>query len=350
VARSIAQEIRVTLSPRERTRLAQSRPVTAEAHTAYLKGLYNWNKRTTTSIQKAIEYFRQSSAIDPNYALPYVGLATCYAVLPSYDRQHAKEALHDCRVAALKAMELDSTLGEPHAVLAGVLSEDDWDQQGAEVEYKRAIALNPNYASVHQWYADFLSCLGRQEEAITEIKRALELDPLSLIINTEYGSILARSGNYDLAIETLRNTIEMDPSFPRAHETLGVVYGFAGKYIESTWELQAQDSLLGSKSSAEAAAWYGPLRNAFRESGEKGYYRQLLKQRLALAKKEYVPPIKIALSYARLGEKDSAFIWLDRAIEARDPYVLRIPVEPHWDSLRSDPRYAAVMKRIGFPL
>ncbi len=262
VARSIAQEIRVTLSPRERITLARSRPVNVEAQTAYLKGLYNWNKRTITSIQKATDYFRQSIALDPNYALPYAGLATCYAVLPAYDRQHAKEANHDCRVAALKAMELDSTLAEPHAVMAGLLSEADWDQQGAEREYRRTFELNPNYASAHQWHADFLNCMGRHEEAIAEVKRAQELDPLSLIINTEVGSVLAGAHQYDLAIESLRNTIEMDPSFPRAHETLGVAYGFAGRYIESTWELQAQDSLLGSKTPAEAAAWYGPLRNA----------------------------------------------------------------------------------------
>ena len=351
IARLIVEQLQARLTPTERLRLARSLPLDPEAHTAYLKGLYEWNKRTIPSIRRAVGFFRQSIAIDPTNALPYAGLATCYAILPAYDPLHSREALHNCRVAALKALELDSTLAEPHAVLAGVLSESDWDQRGAEAQYRKAIELNPNYASAHQWYGDFLSGMGRHEEAIAEVKRARELDPLSLIINTEVGGVLGRAGQYDLAIETLRTTINMDPSFARAHETLGFVYVCAGDYIAATWEYQMQDSLLGLKSPAEAAAWYEPLRGAFREAGVDGYYRQLLKQRLGLAKQgARAPAIKIAVPYARLGQVDSAFAWLDRACAERDPLVLRIKVEPHWDSLRSDPRYAALLNRIGLPL
>ncbi len=349
VARAIAERIRVTLSPNERAQLQRSRRVDPEAHAAYLRGLYNWNKRTVASLDKAIDYFGQSIAIDPTYALPYAGLAASYAVLPAYDPLRGVDALRKSRAAALRAIELDSTLAEPHAVLAGTLSEDDFDQRGAEVEYKRAIALNPNYASVRQWYADFLACMGRHEEAIAQVKRAQELDPLSMIINTEAGAIHARARKYDLAIESLQNTVRMDPSFARARQTLGYVYGYAGRYLELTYELQAEDSLLGRKTPAEAAAWYGPLRQAFRDGGMEAYYRQLLKQQLALAKRQRVPAYRFAVSYARVGENDSAFAFLNRACDERDPLVLRIKCEPHFDRMRADPRYALLLKRLGLP-
>ena len=350
VARSIAEQIKIAVTPKERARLAQSRAIDPDAHSAYLKGLYNWNLRTTASIERAIEYFRQSAALDPTYALPYSGLAACYAVLPAYDPAQATEALRDSRTAALKALQLDSTLAEPHAVLSAALSEYDYDQRGAEIEIRRAIALNPSYASAHQWYADDLASVGRQKEAMEQIKVARELDPLSLIINTEVGGVLARARKWDQSIEALRNAIAMDPSFPRSHETLGFAYGCAGKIIESTYEYQTEDSLLGTRTGAEAARWYEPLRQAFRESGERGYYRQLLRQRLELVRKgERIQAIKVAVPYARLGENDSAFVWLERACDEHDPLVLRLKVEPHWDGLRGDPRYVALLRRLGLP-
>lgn len=349
VARAIAQEIRTTLSPAQATRLDQARPLDPEAHTAYLRGLYEWNQRSVPSIQRAMKYFGQALAIDPTYALPYAGLANCYGILPAYDREHSTEYLHECRAAARKALEIDSTLAEAHAALAGVLSELDWNQVAAEAEYKRALAINPSYASAHHWYADFLSCLGRHQEAIAEIKTAAELDPLSMIIGTEVGSIYARAGKYDLGIKTLLATIAMDPGFSRAHETLANVYIYPGKFIESIREFQVTDSLLGARSTAEAEAWYGPQREAFVKSGVRGYYGQLLKQRLALVRTTYVPPIKIAGCYARLGQPDSAFAWLERACREKDPYLLRLKVDPNWDNLRSDPRYAALLRRLGLP-
>jgi tetratricopeptide (TPR) repeat protein len=191
--------------------------------------------------------------------------------------------------------------------------------------------------------------MGRHEEAIAEIKTAAELDPLSMIIGTEVGSIYARAGKYDLGIQTLLATIAMDPGFSRAHETLANVYIYQGKFIESIREFQVTDSLLGTKSVAEAEAWYGPQRKAFVKSGVRGFYGQLLKQRLALARTTYVPPIKIAGCYARLDQRDSAFAWLDRACAENDPYLLRIKVEPNFGNIRSDPRYAALLRRLGLP-
>jgi eukaryotic-like serine/threonine-protein kinase len=349
IARSIAQEIRAVLSPAQASRLAQARPVDPEAHTAYLRGLYEWNQRSVTSLQRAMRHFRDALEIDPSYALPYAGLATCYVVLPAYDREHSIDCYRNARAAALKALEMDSTLAEPHAALSGVLSELDWNQAAGEIELKKAIAINPNYASAHQWYADLLSCMGRHREAIAEIHKAADLDPLSRIITTEEGSIYARAGQYERGIKTLRSTIEMDPGFSRAHETLASVYIYPGKFLDSIREFEIADSLLGIRSGAEAEAWYGPQRRAFVEDGVRGLYRQLLRQRLALAKTAYVPPIKIAGCYARLGERDSAFLWLDRACAEKDPYLLRLNVEPNWDNLRTDPRYAALARRLGLP-
>ncbi len=349
VARAIAGEIRVALTPRERERLTKTRQVDPEAYKAYLKGLYAWNKRTTEWIQKAIDYFNQAIAIDPSYALPYAGLANCYTILPAYDPLRARDAYPMGKAAALRALELDSTLAEPHTVLAGIKNEYEWDQVGADAEYRRAIELNPNYASAHQWYADFLNCMGRQQEAIAEVKRAQDLDPLSLIINTEVGSILGLARHYDEAIESLRKTIDMDPSFPRAHRTLAVVYLYQGRCIEATYEFEKEDSLLGRRNAAEREQWYGPLRSGFKAAGAKGYYRQLLKQRWEWAKTKPLSALGLALPHAMLGEADSAFYWLARAREERDPYVLRIKVEPWWDSLLSDPRYPAFLRSIGLP-
>ena len=347
VAQAIAGEIRLALTPKERERFTKTRPVDPEAYKLYLMGLYAWNKRTTESIKKAIELFDRAIAIDPGYARSYAGLAVCYAVLPAYDTNYAEDALLRSKAAAHQALALDSTLAEPHAVLAGVKSENDYDQKGAEVEYRIALKLNPSYASAHQWYADFLSCLGRHREAIAEVKRAQDLDPLSPIINTEVGAILFKARQRDAAIESLRKTIDMDPSFARAHQTLGVVYRMSGMCIEGTWEFEKEDSLLGRRTAAEREAWYGPLRRAFRANGRKGYYEQLLRQRQVVARTKVVSPMDFAVPHAELGNRDSAFFWLALARDQRNPTVLRIQAEPTWDKLRSDARYKPFLRTLG---
>ncbi|HKO21616.1 MAG TPA: hypothetical protein VJX91_03115 [Candidatus Eisenbacteria bacterium] len=348
VARSIAQEIRIALSPGERARLDSPRPVDPEAHAAYLRGLDAWNRRTTVWIERAMGHFQHAIAIDPTYAAPYAGLATCYSILPAYAPARAPEALAKARAAAYKALALDSTLAEPHAALGAVKSELDFDQRGAIAEFRRAIQLNPSYASAHHWYADQLSCMGLHQKALSEIRVAKELDPLSLIIATEEGHILGRSRQYDRGIEVLRNTIAVDPGFARAHGTLGTVYRWAGRYAEAIDESQAEDSLLGTFGSREATlAWYEPIRRALRSGGSEAFYRQLLKQRLARSRKVYVPALKFVIVYAALGQRDSAFVWLDRAAEAREPDILRLKVEPSYDSLRVDPRYATLIRRLG---
>jgi eukaryotic-like serine/threonine-protein kinase len=349
LARAIADNIRATLTSSQRARLTTTRQVDPEAYRAYLRGLYAWNKRTTEWIEKAIEYFNQAIAIDPTYPAPYAGLASCYAVLPSYDSLNAPDYYLKSRAASLHALELDSTNAEAHATMAGIKDEWDWDAPGADREFRRAIALNPNYASVHQWYADYLSCVGRIPEAIAEVKKARELDPLSLIINTEVGSILGLTKHYDEAMESLRKTIDMDPSFPRAHRTLANVYLYQGRCIEATWEFEKEDSLLGRRSAKEREAWYGPLRRAFKAGGVKGYYRQLLAERLEWSKTKPQAPLGLAIPHAVLGDADSAFYWLVKARDAHDPSMRRIRMEVWWDNLRSDPRYAPLLRSMGLP-
>jgi eukaryotic-like serine/threonine-protein kinase len=347
VAQAIAGEIRLALTPKERERLTKTRPVDPEAYKLYLMGLYAWNKRTTESIKKAIEHFDRAIAIDPGYARSYAGLAVCYAVLPAYDNNYAEEALLRSKAASHQALALDSTLAEPHAVLAAVKSENDYDQKGAEVEYRRALQLNPSYASAHQWYADFLSCLGRHREAIAEVKRAQELDPLSPIINTEEGGILLRAGQVDAGLESLRKTVAMNPSFPRAHQTLGVNYRFAGKIAEALGEFEIEDSLLGRRTPAQRKAWYGPLYRALQSGGEEAYYRRLLQQRRELARTRPMSALDFAFVHAALGNSDSAFFWLAKARDEHNPNVLRINVEPTWHKIRSDARYKPFLVSLG---
>jgi len=347
VARSIAQEVRVTLTPREKRHFAVRRAVNPEAHTAYLRGLYAWNRRTTVWLQKAIEYFNQAIEIDPTYAPAYAGIAASYSILPAYDATHAEDDLIQAKAEAYKALALDSTLAEPHAVIAGVLSELDYDQKKAGEEYRKALLLNPNYASAHHWYADYLSEIGRHEEALKEIERAKDVDPLSLIIQTEAGSITVRSGHLKEGIEILRRTVEMDPGFPRSHQTLAGAYIWAGRVPEGIREYEIEDSLLGRRTPEEREKWFGPLKRAFARGGRRAYYVQLLKQRLEVAKTQPVAPISVAVPYAMVGNRDSAFAWLDRAVAAHDPLILRIKVEPVYDSLRTDPRYPKLLRRLG---
>ncbi len=221
VARTIANEIKVKLTPQEQARLKSARPVNPEAYQAYLKGRYFWNKRTAEGFKKAIEYFQQAIEKDPAHALAYAGLADSYNLLGTYRVFPPKEAYPRAKAAAMKALETDATLAEPHASLAWVKFRFDWDWLGAETEFRRALALNRRYPTAHYWCAFYLAAMGRLEEASAQIKQAQELDPLSVIINATVGNVFISARHYDQAIEELRKTLELDPNFAYAHDALG---------------------------------------------------------------------------------------------------------------------------------
>jgi eukaryotic-like serine/threonine-protein kinase len=342
VAQAIASEIKVKLTAQEQRLLASARPVNVEAHELYLKGRYEWNKRRKDSLEKSLQYFQQAINKDPGYALAYAGLADAYNVSGSYDVLSSRESSRRAKAAAEKALEIDHTLAEAHTALAAVKAGGEGDWSGAEQEFRRAIQLSSGYANAHYFYAFFyLSPMGRHEEAITEMRKAAELDPFSLIINANLGRTLYFARRYDQAIEQLSKTLNMDPNFKPARYFLINVYEQKQMYEQAI----AEASKLGTRIWARSADTTA-LRRAYALAGVKGYWQSQLES----AKKEAaIHPADVAVICARLEEKDQAFNWLERAYEEQHNFLHLLKVEPAFDTLRSDPRYADLLRRIGLP-
>ena len=344
VAKTIAGEVRITLTPQEQNMLASARPVNLEAHEAYLKGRYYLNKRTEEGFRRALEYFNESTQKDHNYALGYSGLAESYVLLGEYSLVPANGAFTKARDAASKALELDDTLAEAHNALAAVKSDYDWDWPGSEREFRRAIELNPGYATAHQWYAERLSELGRHEEALAEIKRAQQLDPFSLIINAVTGDVLRTAGRDDLAIEELRATLRIDPNFAHAYFHLGLTHLRKGAFTEAIAEFQRAANL-----SPNVNDYKGALGYAYARAGKRAEARRVLDE-LKRSKRSYVSWFYVAAIYVGLDEKDQAFACLEKAYAQREPGLVVMNREPMFDPLRSDPRFSDLTRRIGTPL
>jgi len=342
IAKDISESLRSKLTGEEQKRVVKRYTENQDAYQAYLKGRYHWNKRTGADLNKSIEYYNQAISIDPGYALAYSGLADCYLVLPDYSNVPSTEAHPKSKAAALKALELDETLAEAHAALGGVKIDSEWDFVGAENELKRAIELNPNYATAHHWYAQYLSVMGRHEEAVKEIRRAQELDPLSLIINAVLGDTYTKARRYDDAILQLRKTVEMDQNFSRSYRYLGNAYVEKGMYAEAIAAYQTA-ATLGGEPAEQAAKRASELKAAVASSGAKGYWEK----QLELAKDGKVSSYGMAGIYARLNNKEEALNWLDKAYRERDPYVVYLKIDPQFDSLRSDQRAQDLMRQIG---
>jgi serine/threonine protein kinase/tetratricopeptide (TPR) repeat protein len=342
IARDISENLRSKLTGEEQKRVVKRYTENAEAYQAYLKGRYHWNKRTAADLNKSIEYYNQAIAIDPSYALAYSGLAESYLVLPDYTNIPSQEAHPKSKAAALKALQIDDTLAEAHAALGGVKIDSEWDFVGAENELKRAIELNPNYATGHHWYAQYLSVMGRHEEALKEIKRAQELDPLSLIINAVFGDTYIKARRYDDAIVQLGKTVEMDQNFIRSYRYLANAYIEKGMYAEAIGATQTAATLSGEQPE-QAAKKAAELKAAYAASGAKGYWEK----QLEYAKSAKGSPYTMASIYARLGNKEEALEWLDRAFRERDPYVVYLKIDPQFDALRSDQRSLDLMRQIG---
>ncbi|HEY3204735.1 MAG TPA: protein kinase [Thermoanaerobaculia bacterium] len=342
IARAIAGEIRIKITPQERTRLAGSRPLDPEAHDLYLKGRYHWNKKTAEGFQKAREYFEGAIAKEPTYAAAYAGLADTYSGLGYYVLA-PREAMPKARAAALKALELDDTLAEAHASLGNVRHNFDWDWTGAEKSFRRAIELNPGYATAHQWYSLHLGDLGRSEQALVEARRALELDPLSLIVNHNLGLQHCFARQFDQAIAQYEKTLEMDPNFAVTHWALGSAYGAKGMYPEAVAELERLRALTGRTPSVIAY-----LGNVRARSGERQEALRLLEELETISKQKEVSA-ELAILYAGLGDRDRAFACLEKAYAERSGAVPGLKVYPEFEPLRSDPRFADLLRRLGLP-
>jgi TolB-like protein/Flp pilus assembly protein TadD len=342
IAREITDKLRLRLRSEEEKQLTGHFTENPEAYQLYLKGRYYWNKRTPDGIQKAIEYFQAAIAKDPRYAGAYAGLADCYHVpanpLPP------REKMPLAKSAAMKALQLDDTLVEAHTSLARVLFVYDWDWPAAEKEFKRAIELNPRYAPAHQWYGGYLSATGRFREADAEKKRALELEPLSLIINFEVALASYFSRNYDQAIDQFQKTLELDANFPPPHTFLAAAYEQKSMFEEAIAAFQRAITVTQRRDKGLAMAGLG---HVYAVSGRKTEARKILAELQRLSEHSYVPATDVALVYAGLGEKDKAFAWLDKAYEEHSFALSNLKVEPRLDSLRSDPRFADLLRRIG---
>jgi len=341
LARAIAKEIKIAVTPEEQVRLAMASPVNPEAYQLYLKGRYLWNKRTGEDLKKALVYFERAIEKDPNYALAYTGLADTYLLLPSYLAFPPTETYSKGKEAALKALEIDDTLAEAHTSLANAMKYY-FDWKSVEKEYKRAIELSPSYATAHHWYAYDLMLMGRHDEAIEEINLAQELDPHSLIINANVGYVLHMARLYDQAIEHYRNRLEMDPNFWVLHQYLGGAYLQKGKYEEAIAEFQEAITLSGSPQES-----MGNLGYSYAVSGRKAEAMKVVSELRELSKGKYISPYHIALIYVGFGQKNQAFEWLNKAIEEPDLFLVHLKVDPRFDSLRSDPRFTALLKKMG---
>ena len=346
VARSIAERIEVSLTPEERQTLASTHPVDPEAHEDYLKGRYYFNQRTRDAMNKSIGFFQQAIAKDPKYALAYCGLADAYALLGFRGGFPSKDALSRAKAAALKAIELDDTLAEPHASLAFIAETHEWDWATAEREYKRALELNPGDARAHHWYAGYLMYVGRFEEGIAEAKRARDLDPLSLPVNNALAGRLLVAGRVDEALAQLRQTLEMDPHFAPAHQTLGWAYLNMGKNHEAIQEFQQALQLSGTDDKDMML----DLGFAYATVGNREEARRILAKLKKLREQGLLPSGSIGILYGALGELDEAFAWLEKAYEERDPELtyLKVPGR-RFAPLRHDARFQQMVHRMGLP-
>jgi eukaryotic-like serine/threonine-protein kinase len=341
IARDITANLRLKLSGTEQKSLTKQYTNNAEAYQLYLKGRFYWNERTADAFKKAIEYFNQAIEQDPNFALAYAGLADSYVLLPGYAAGSPEESYPKAKWAAKKALEIDDSLAEAHASLGNSLFLSDWNFADSNREFQRAIELNPNYAAAHHWYGGNLLIMAKFDDAISEMNRAQELDPLSLIINTELGTTYLYARQYDKSIEQLRKTLGMDQSFYYAHYSLGMAYVMKGSVEEALAEYQKARQL------NDDPFVLALLGHHYAVSGKKEEALQTTEQLKEISKQRYVPAYALAIIYAELNEKEQAFLWLEKSYQAHEGYVTILKIDPFLDHLRSDPRFADLMRRVG---
>lgn len=342
VASDIARQIGHAVNPQAaRTK----RRVSVGAHEDYLRGRYYWNKRTEAGLRKGIAYFQKAIEQDPGYALPYAGLADSYIMLANWNFAPPGEAYPKAKAAAQNALELDGQLAEAHTSLAYVTLLYDWDWQAADQRFRQAIALNPNYASAHHFYSICLMSAGRHSEAQAEIQRAQELDPLSLIINSVHGWIYYEGRKYQQAIQQYNKTLEMDPGYVPALLLLGSGYMRLGDYPKAIVQFEKARAAGG-----ENGAVLSGLAQAYALSGKRAEARNILRRLERSSSATFVSPWELALVYAALGDKAKAVQSLERAAEEHVGWVVRLGVEPAFDSLRSEPQFEKLRRRVGIPL
>lgn len=341
IAAAVARELRVELAL-QMPAPASQRPLNQEAYAEYLRGRYAWNLKREPALLEAIQHFEAAIRMDPGFAQAYSALADCHTTLGYLNARSPEETFPYARLAAQKALELNSSLAEPHASLAYYYLYYERDWGAAEREFKKALELNPSYALAHDWYGVYLTARGRWSDALNEMAKANELDPLSLSISTDVGFSLYYSGNYDAAIQSLRETLERDPGFPLAHLWLGRAYEEKGMYSEALSEFQKVQKALPDWPVANAAAGW-----VYGRSGKKVEARRVLAQLNAQSKSRYVSAYAIALVHAGLGDKNEALRLLGLGLKERTNWMVWTAVDPRWQLVRSDGRFQGLLSKIG---
>jgi TolB-like protein/Tfp pilus assembly protein PilF len=341
IATVISNKLRLKLSGEESTGLTKRYTTDNDAYQRYLKGRYYWNKRTAESLQKAIEHFSVAVEKDPRFALAYSGLADCYAILATYVGRSWKETLPLARSNALKAIELDGSLAEPHATL-GMLNHFEWRATDAEAEFKRALELNANYATAHHWYARFLRSAGRNDEAWTQIKLANDIDPLSLVILNNIAEHQFDRGNLDEATGICQKILDLEPNFWAGHHTLAIVLLKQDRQDEALAEAQKSVDL-----SKRANASLALLAHVYGRMGKRSDADAIIKELQKRYEGRAADGRDLAVAYAGLNDKDQVFAWLEKAYEERSHFLGVLRIEMVFDSVESDPRWNALLKRVG---
>jgi TolB-like protein/Tfp pilus assembly protein PilF len=345
MANEIADNLRLNLSGEDKKRLRKRYTQNSEAHRLYLLGRFYWNKRTKDGFKRAIGFFEQAIDRDPRFALAFAGLADCYNVLPGYGYSEwpPSESFAKAREMASRALEIDDTLAEAHASL-GYERSHAWDWTGAEKEFQRAIEANPNYETGHHWYACFLATMGRHDEALAQIRRAQELNPTSLIINSWVAMIQCYGNRLDSALEDGKYAVQLDPDFPVSHFFLAIVYRRKGMFKEAIAEYQRAVEL-----DKDSITYLTGLGEAYAISGQPDKARKILDDLAAKAKSCYVSPYGVAAVYAGLGDKDKAIQLLTQAHLQHDDGLGNLRIDPNWETLRSDPRFQDLLRKMKFP-
>jgi len=341
IATAISQKLQLKLSGDESKGLTKRYTNDNEAYQLYLKGRFYWNKRTGENVGKAIEQFQAAADKDPGFALAYAGLADCYAISSTYTRKRSSETLPLARANALRSIELDSSLAEPHASL-GMVNHFEWKMSEAEAEFKRAIELNPNYATAHHWYSRFLRGQGRIDEAWKEITRASELDPLSMVMATNIAEQYIERGDLKAAADECQKMFDLDPNYWAAHQTLAIVLVKQGRFEESL--VEAKKSIELSKRSNASLAFLG---HVYGRMGKRAEAEAVIKELRERFDKREADGRDLAVVYAGLDDKDQAFAWLEKAYADRSNFLAVLRLEPMLDSLKSDPRWNDLLKRMG---
>ena len=348
ISEQVAEALTLKLSGEEQKRITKHHTENTDAYQAYIKGRFFWNKRTAEGFKKALEHFDAAVASDPEYALAHVGIADSYTMLADYDWLPASEASSRARAAITRALEIDDSLPEAHASLGDIKRFYDWDWAGAEREYQRAIQLNPNYVTAHQWYAEFLSAVGRHEEAIKSIRRAEELDPASVVVKSAAGWVYFFAREYDQSIAACQRVIEMDPSYGEVHSQLRRAYEQKSLFKEALLSDRKLRSFRQGSAQTDDAE-----KQEVDVTGRETYWRRML----ALTQKDLLnestresAEFRMAEIYAQLGNDNLAVEWLNRAYNDHSFWMPFIGVHAHLDPLRSDSRFKELIARVGLPV